>query len=125
VVITREEPRTAVVAELDTPLGRLAVANTHLSFVPGWNHLQLRTLCRNLVALRDPVLILGDLNLTNPRAAIRAGYRSLAQRPTFPSDEPLRQLDHVLVRGGLGPVRTVDTPVLDFSDHRPLVVEIA
>jgi endonuclease/exonuclease/phosphatase family metal-dependent hydrolase len=125
VVITREEPRTAVVAELDTPVGGLAVANTHLSFVPGWNHLQLRTLCRNLAPLREPVVLLGDLNLTNPRAAARAGYRALAQRPTFPADAPLRQLDHVLVRGGLGPVRTVDTPVIDFSDHRPLVVQIA
>jgi endonuclease/exonuclease/phosphatase family metal-dependent hydrolase len=125
VVVTREEPRSAVVAELDTPVGRLAVANTHLSFVPGWTHLQLRTLCRNLAALRDPVVLLGDLNLTDPRAALRAGYRSLAQQPTFPSDAPARQLDHVLLRGSLGPVQTVDTPAIEFSDHRPLLVQIA
>jgi endonuclease/exonuclease/phosphatase family metal-dependent hydrolase len=125
VVIVREEPRTAVVAQLDTPLGRLAVANTHLSFVPGWTQLQLRTLRRNLDALPDPVMLLGDLNLTEPRAAVRAGYRSIGQRPTFPADAPVRQLDHVLVRGDLPAAVSVDTPAIGFSDHRPLVVEFA
>ena len=37
VMIVDEEPRAAVIARLDTPLGPLTVANTHLSFVPGWN----------------------------------------------------------------------------------------
>ena len=31
-----------MIAQLDTPLGPLTVANTHLSFVPGWNRVQLR-----------------------------------------------------------------------------------
>jgi endonuclease/exonuclease/phosphatase family metal-dependent hydrolase len=35
VKIVHEEPRAAMVARLDTPLGPLTVANTHLSFVPG------------------------------------------------------------------------------------------
>ena len=37
VKIVDEEPRAAVLARLDTDLGPLTVANTHLSFVPGWN----------------------------------------------------------------------------------------
>jgi endonuclease/exonuclease/phosphatase family metal-dependent hydrolase len=48
--IVDEEPRAAVIASLDTPLGALTVATTHLSFVPGWNRLQLRRLSRNLRA---------------------------------------------------------------------------
>ena len=37
VQIVNEEPRAAMIGRLDTPLGPLTVANTHLSFVPGWN----------------------------------------------------------------------------------------
>ena len=48
VLVVREEPRAAMVAQLDTPLGTLTVANTHLTFVPGWNRLQLRHLVRDL-----------------------------------------------------------------------------
>ena len=40
VLLVNEEPRAAVVARLDTPVGPLTVANTHLSFVPGWNRRQ-------------------------------------------------------------------------------------
>ena len=42
--MVNEEPRAAMVARLDTPLGAMTVANTHLSFVPGWNRVQLRHL---------------------------------------------------------------------------------
>ena len=42
VMVVNEEPRAAMIARLETPLGPLTVANTHLSFVPGWNRVQLR-----------------------------------------------------------------------------------
>ena len=48
VQVVNEEPRAAVIARLDTPLGPMTVANTHLSFVPGWNRRQLRHLSRDL-----------------------------------------------------------------------------
>ena len=44
VIVVDDEPRAAVIARLHTPQGRLTVANTHLSFVPGWNRRQLRRL---------------------------------------------------------------------------------
>jgi endonuclease/exonuclease/phosphatase family metal-dependent hydrolase len=49
---------------------------------------------------------------------------SLAAHPTFPHDEPTRQIDHVLVDG---PVRATGSsaPRLEVSDHRPLVVDLA
>ena len=34
VLMVNEEPRAAMVARLDTPVGPMTVANTHLSFVP-------------------------------------------------------------------------------------------
>ena len=48
VMVVDEEPRAAVIAQLETPLGALSVANTHLSFVPGWNRRQLRRLAKDL-----------------------------------------------------------------------------
>ena len=43
VLMVHEEPRAAMVAQLDTPLGPMTVANTHLSFVPGWNRVSCVT----------------------------------------------------------------------------------
>ena len=54
VQVVHEEPRAAMVARLDTPLGPLTVANTHLSFVPGWNRVQLRRLVRDLRGFPGP-----------------------------------------------------------------------
>jgi endonuclease/exonuclease/phosphatase family metal-dependent hydrolase len=49
-ILLDDEPRAAIIADLATDAGPLTVAATHLSFVPGWNALQLRRLTR---ALRD------------------------------------------------------------------------
>jgi endonuclease/exonuclease/phosphatase family metal-dependent hydrolase len=117
-LVVREEPRVAIVGQFDTPAGRLAVATTHLSFVPGWNRVQLRHLGRALSALTEPVVHTGDLNMTRP--ALR-GFQSIASGLTFPSDTPTRQLDHVLVRGSLRSL-AVATPEVGLSDHLPLVV---
>src|SRR5579875_3122366 len=72
VAIVREEPRAAVIAQLETSEGLVTVANTHLSFVPGWNRVQLRHLRRDLAALPGPRLLLGDLNMTPPGPGRRA-----------------------------------------------------
>ncbi len=124
VAIIREEPRAVVVAQLETPEGLVTVANTHLSFVPGWNRVQLRHLRRDLRALPGPRLLMGDLNMDPPRPAQLTGMRSLAQAHTFPVEQPSRQLDHVLVDDpGVRQVgcAAVQLPV---SDHRALVVEL-
>ncbi len=67
VLMVHEEPRAAMVAQLDTPLGPMTVANTHLSFVPGWNRVQLRHLVRDLRGFPGPRVLMGDLNMTPPR----------------------------------------------------------
>jgi endonuclease/exonuclease/phosphatase family metal-dependent hydrolase len=40
----------------------LTVANTHLSFVPGWNRVQLRRLTRDLRGFPGPRVLMGDLS---------------------------------------------------------------
>jgi endonuclease/exonuclease/phosphatase family metal-dependent hydrolase len=124
VIVVDEEPRAAVIAQLDTPAGPLTVANTHLSFVPGWNSRQLRRLAKYLRGLPGPHLLTGDLNLTPGPAARWSRMRALASAATFPAEAPHRQLDHILtdhpgLRG-----RYCDAPPAPLSDHRPLVVDI-
>lgn len=123
-IVVDEEPRVAVAGLVDTPLGQVTAVSTHLSFVPGWNWVQLRRLRRDLRALPDPVLLMGDLNMSRPSPGRLVGYRDLASLPTFPRDRPRRQLDHVLLRGSLGQVWAASTPALPLSDHRPLVVDL-
>src|ERR687886_2194994 len=40
-IMVSDEPRVAVAAVIDGPAGQFTVANTHLSFMPAWNALQL------------------------------------------------------------------------------------
>jgi endonuclease/exonuclease/phosphatase family metal-dependent hydrolase len=124
VAVVREEPRAVVLVQLDTPCGPVTVANTHLSFVPGWNRVQLHHLRRNLLALHGPRILLGDLNMSPPGPQRWARMRSLAAAATFPAHEPARQLDHVLTDATQLTAAGCDTPLLPISDHRPLIVDI-
>ena len=120
--LVHDEPRVAAVAHLDTPDGPLTVASTHLSFLAGWNVLQLRRLVRALAG-EPRLLVAGDLNMPPHRARRASQLRPLAPGMTFPADHPVRQLDHVLARGGVegGDAQVWDLPL---SDHRALSVEV-
>ena len=125
VQIVHEEPRAAMIARLDTALGPLTVANTHLSFVPGWNRVQLRTLIRDLRGFPGPRVLMGDLNMSPPAPSRWTRLRPLGMAPTFPADVPVRQLDHVLTDDATLWVDRCDAPTLSISDHRALVVEVS
>jgi endonuclease/exonuclease/phosphatase family metal-dependent hydrolase len=124
VIVVNEEPRTAVVAVVETPHGAVTVVNTHLSFVPGWNRVQLSRLRRDLAAFPGPLVLMGDLNMVPPRPAAITGYRTLAAEPTFPVEFPHQQLDHVLMRGDFGSVRATESRAMPLSDHRALIVDL-
>lgn len=120
-----EEPRAAIVAHLDTPSGPLAVANTHLTWIPGSGVRQLQEVTRALGSLDDPVLLVGDFNMWGPLPRMITGYRPLAEHRTYPAAKPNRQLDHILLRGR-GPAVTSSRAVrLPVSDHLALVVDFA
>ena len=127
-VLLDDEPRVVLAAVVQTPVGELTVAATHLSFVPGWNVFQLRQVLRALRALPGPRLLMGDLNL--PAGAVRMlrRWRPLGGARTFPSAVPRVQLDHMLADAEalamLPPVRAVRTPLSVVSDHRPLVIDL-
>lgn len=125
VLMVHEEPRAAMVARLDTPLGLMTVANTHLSFVPGWNRLQLRHLVRDLRGFAGPRVLMGDLNMTPPPKRRWLGMRPLGGALTFPSDHPQRQLDHILTDDPTLVADHCRAPELPISDHRALVVDVS
>jgi len=124
IILLADEPRVALVADIDTPTGPLTVATTHLSFVPGWNLVQLRRVTRQLAADGGPCILLGDLNMPGPVPRWTTGWRSLAQVATFPADRPTLQIDHVLAHGSVPQVASVTADHLALSDHRALVVEL-
>jgi endonuclease/exonuclease/phosphatase family metal-dependent hydrolase len=120
--LARDEPRVAVAAVLDGPFGEFTVCNTHLSFIPGWNGVQLRRLMRSLTGTREPLVVIGDLNMERRRAARLSGLRSIATANTFPHTQPRRQIDHILARGGVRATAAAEAVRLPLSDHRALVV---
>ena len=124
VVWLQDEPRVGVVAVVETPLGPMTVGTTHLSFVPGRNGAQLRTLTAAMARLPGPHVLLGDFNLPGPLPRLLTRWRSLARTPTYPAPEPRVQLDHVLASGELPPVTAVQSLPLPVSDHRALLVQL-
>jgi endonuclease/exonuclease/phosphatase family metal-dependent hydrolase len=120
-----DEPRAAVLARLDTELGPLTVANTHLSFVPGWNRVQLRRLFRDLCGLPGPRVLMGDLNMSPPTPERLTRLRPLVTALTFPLDAPDRQLDHILTDDTQLVADTYSAPTLSISDHRPLIIDVS
>ena len=122
-VWVHEEPRIALLAELETPLGRMRVLSTHLSFLPWWNGHQLRALVRRSGRSEVPTVLIGDLNLPPRRAARITGMRPVANGPTFPAPAPTTQLDHILVTGRLR-VGSGGAVALPVSDHHALVADL-
>jgi endonuclease/exonuclease/phosphatase family metal-dependent hydrolase len=125
-----DEPRLGLAAVIDNPVRGgdvMTVVTTHLSFVPGWNALQLRRLLAAVRHLPQPVVLLGDLNLPAPLPRLLApGWRPLARAATWPAPAPRIQFDHVLARGAGLPAVTGSSAVeMAFSDHRALVVDLS
>jgi len=124
-----DEPRLAIIADVETPLGLFTVANTHLSFVPGYNVKQLRKLTKHLGVRTNPVLIIGDFNLPGKLANLVSRWDSLATLPTYPTFKPRIQFDHIISRGlsdeAIKQARdSAEVMPLAISDHCALVVEI-
>jgi endonuclease/exonuclease/phosphatase family metal-dependent hydrolase len=115
----KDEPRVAVAAVLDG----VTVATTHLSFIAGWNVLQLRRVRRWLSALPGPHVLMGDLNMPRRVATATTGWTALVAGRTFPAPAPKVQLDHVLASVPL-PVVSASVRLLELSDHRAVTVDL-
>jgi endonuclease/exonuclease/phosphatase family metal-dependent hydrolase len=121
--LVRDEPRAALVASIESPLGECTVVATHLSFIRWWNTRQLRKVVHATADDRQPVILMGDLNMGPEQAASTTGMRAMATHPTFPVDEPVEQIDHILARGSVQAGAT-GSPALPISDHRALWADL-
>ena len=121
-IYIKDEPRLAIAAELETGW---TVINTHLSFVPGMNLIQLAKLKKWADSFGEKVLLLGDFNLPGGIPAIGSNWQSLHLQNTYPSWKPKIQFDYILSKGvDLKDVIQVPTTTSGISDHLPLTIEV-
>ena len=125
-VYVHDHPRCAIAAVLEN--GWLVI-NTHLSFVPFSNYLQLlqvKRWARHLPVIdKNKIIIMGDFNLRFSALVRGINWNSMANKRTFPSWSPSVQIDYVLSQ------KVASEDVLDIeiapsgiSDHLPIVVEL-
>jgi endonuclease/exonuclease/phosphatase family metal-dependent hydrolase len=122
------EPRGAIRAELDTPLGPLRVIGTHLGLRRRDRLRQLHALSQMLERLEDrPTVLAGDINewrsITTLGHVIRQ-LRFLDSPPSYPAPRPLGALDRIALSPHLSATRPkthVAQPARIASDHLPLV----
>lgn len=104
------EPRGYIMADF----GGIAVVNTHLHPVPGYALQEAQALLGVLGA--GAVVLGGDLNAVVGSPTMNL----LTQNGFIAAESAPDDIDHFLVRGGLV-TESVETVVVDHSDHRPRV----
>lgn len=130
------EPRKAIDAVIDTPIGNVRIIGTHLSLSPIERYSEVR----KLIALMDkvettekgPLLLMGDLNEWRPKTKLISFLDSrMTQIPvgrTFPSFCPVFALDRVWydnMPSDKITAKRIDTaPAKYLSDHLPLYIEV-
>jgi endonuclease/exonuclease/phosphatase family metal-dependent hydrolase len=117
-------PRFAQVVTLQLAGGTgVRVVNTHLTHRLT-SPIQLRRLQQRLrpagrQARQLPTLIVGDLNMPRPAAALSLAYAATVHGKTWPATRPLIQLDHVLVDRSMTVMESAILPSAG-SDHLPI-----
>jgi endonuclease/exonuclease/phosphatase family metal-dependent hydrolase len=123
IIWINDEPRAVLAAEIETELGIVIAANTHLSFVPGRNIRQLRTALAWLNQFDHPKILLGDLNLPSKLLRFLTSWQQTEIAPTFPINNPKVQFDHILTTADLQ-ISNVKTSKQPVGDHLMLSAEV-
>jgi len=121
-IYVKDEPRVAIVAELENGL---TIATTHLSFVPFVNVFQLNRLISSLKKLPGLPVIVGDLNLPANIPSKVSRFKSLISQSTYPSWKPKIQFDYIMVANKQNvQAKPISTIKPSISDHVPIGVEL-
>lgn len=126
------EPRGAILAELDTPIGPLRVVGLHLGLIRRYRLLQVATIVRRLRRLPPMATVLaGDFNEWGSAAALDAtaqGVRFVRTPPSFPALRPVARLDRIAICDSLQAThvgRHLVKPAHIASDHLPVWADLA
>lgn len=125
-IYVHDHPRSALAAVLENGW---VIINTHLSFVPFFNYLQLLEVKRWAKKLpitdKNKIIIMGDLNLRRSAMVRGINWNSLATLATFPSWSPRVQIDYILSQKVASEdVIAVQLAPSGISDHLPLSVDL-
>lgn len=125
------EPRGAICAELETPIGPLRIIGTHLGLMRRYRLMQLSLLTRHM---RDkggmPTVLAGDFNEWGSKTALDAATPGVTFADTghsFPAPRPIAALDAFALSKG---IKVTDTqvhrerPAHIASDHLPVWIDI-
>ena len=124
------EPRGALLAELDTPLGEIVVGGLHLGLTRGARRSQLAHLRDRLERYEAPALLAGDLNEWSRSRGFEPlddSFDVHAPGPSFHARAPRLALDRIVTRGPLR-IASSDVPsgpeLRRASDHLPIRARI-
>jgi endonuclease/exonuclease/phosphatase family metal-dependent hydrolase len=128
--IGRHEPRAAIEATVETPLGRLHVMAVHLGLGFGERRRQGERLAALAAAGGTPSIILGDFNDWVWRSSVERALARFApdstRHKTFPARLPLLSIDRICARPqGLIARSWTDPQARRASDHLPVIAELA
>ena len=118
-----DEPRVVVAAAIETEIGEIIIATTHLSFVPVRNFRQLRTTLKWLGQFPQPKVLLGDLNLPAKVIKYVTSWNRTPTLPTFPISNSRAQFDHILTTKKLK-ISNAETKQMLVGDHLMISAEI-
>ena len=124
--LRRDAARRMVISAVTELDGReVSVLGTHMSHITHGSAAQYRRLNASLPDTSTAAVLAGDMNLWGPPViSFLPAWRRAVKGPTWPSQRPHSQLDHVLVTPGLS---VVEARIVAHSgsDHRPVVVRLA
>lgn len=121
-----DEPRVALLAEIECDGRRWSLATAHLTHRGRGVSAQLQAVLDALARRPLPRVLVGDLNIEPERLlpwTTAEGFTLAPGGPTFPAHAPRRRIDHVAVAGAhLGGYGTVRLPV---GDHLAAIADVS
>jgi endonuclease/exonuclease/phosphatase family metal-dependent hydrolase len=121
------EPRRAISARINTPVGQVSIVATHLGLSIHERYAQAQVLADLAKAPRT--IVLGDFNdwfwVRSVRGVLAQHCPVRTRFRTFPSRCPLLRLDRIYVdRGGDIRKAWTDKEAAHYSDHLPVLADI-
>lgn len=125
------EPRTILRSVIDVKGRRITVLGTHFGLSPAEQRLAVQTATETIRREENPVILMGDLNMTPDDEIIQpllaALHDTADNRPapkSFPSGKPEIKIDYIMHTEEIRTIslRSVNT---QCSDHRPLIANLA